>query len=267
MLKGLRRSLKSLGKNKIFRGIGKVADLAGDFVPIPGVRDALNIGGKLMQGQNLKRSLIGAGLDYAGGKIGGALAGKARALVHPGAAASAAGAGASLVPKPSADPFVDALMRSKGVPAAAVSVGGGLVSSGVNRAAPVMTQGLGSQVLSGAKRALGGLKASDVIKGAAAGYDIYSREKDAAYNRKRLADQDRMYKEDRARDIAMRDKYNAASQAYFDSNADLRAAGKAGMMDWSKPDLSALFTLPPRNTAPITTPDWATLNPSRRPLR
>lgn len=66
---------KKIGKNKIVRGIGHAIDVGSDFLP-PGFRDVGNLGGKLMEGQNIGKSLKGTATDYAMGKVGGMVAGK-----------------------------------------------------------------------------------------------------------------------------------------------------------------------------------------------
>ena len=69
----LSKSLKKL------RPVGKVLggglDVVSDFLP-PGLRDVGNVTAKLMQNKNLKSSVLGAGMDYLGGRVGSALAGK-----------------------------------------------------------------------------------------------------------------------------------------------------------------------------------------------
>lgn len=232
MLKGLRRSLKSIGKNKLFRGLGKAVDTVGDFLP-PGFRDVANVGGKLMQGQNLKRSLIGAGMDYAGGRIGGALVSKARGVKVP---------------------LADKVLKGfdPGSVITNVAQGGTTAINPVSAA----SGGIGNQILSGVKRGIGGLSAGDIIKGAATGYDIYSNERDRAYQRKRLEKQDKIFDEDRL-----------ADQQWFNTTAPLRDAGMSRSLNFNRPDLSSIFNVPRAPVVPITTPDWATLNPRRRPVR
>ena len=266
MLKGLRRGLKNLGKSKIVRGLGHGIDFVSDFLP-PGFRDVGNFGGKLLEGQNLKHAALGTAMDYGMGRIAkgvGGLVGRKAPV--------------SLANKYGADALAKLPVGVTGASAARSGIAGyapdviSTVASGAGNA--VRSGGVGGQVLAGAKRALGGFNAGDLIKGAATGYDIYSSEKDRAYNRKRLSEQDRMYAEDRARSHRLEDEslgrdraYDAAAQAYFNSNADLRNRGKAGMLDYSRPDLSFLLPARTGTVTPITTPQYATLDPRRRPLR
>lgn len=124
-------------------------------------------------------------------------------------------------------------------------------------AATGAARGFGGNLAEGVKRALGGLSATDVIKGAATGYDIYNQERDRSFNRKRLQRGDEIFEEDRRADA---DWYN--------SLAPFRQAGQEGLLKpWTPIDYGAIFNAAPPVVRKITTPEYATLNPARRPQR
>jgi hypothetical protein len=246
---------QTVRRNKgVIRKLGKGIDFAADFVPIPIVRDGLNVGSKLMQNKNLRDSLLETGLEYAGGKIMGKI-GRKTPLKLP---AGAAPAGVT--------------------PSATVATGGKIGGSGIFSDLPgvgainipkVPSAGGGRSIADSVKRGVKGLTAGDVIKGATAGYDVYNKEKDRAYDRKRTERGDQLYEADRLRRIAREDELmgrerqdRQADTDWFNSLAPMRERAQQMLLNPAKIDYSDIFNQPRPVIAPITTPEHS----RRRPL-
>lgn len=250
-LRGVKKGLKKLGKSKVVRGVGKFIDVGADFLP-PGLREIGNVGGKLLEGQNLKSAAIGSALDYGAGRLGKVISGKLVGNKIP--LGGAAGAGA-------ARPNVGAVIGvgPTGMPIFAPP-GMGIGGAVANAAAGAAGGGgwlntLGGAALSGVKKGLGGFSAGDLIKGAATGYDIYNKEKERAFEQGREKKYDAYNDEDRA-----------AQAAWFASRAPLRQAGEQGLLHPKTFDYSSIFNAPPPVIKPITTPAYANFYPQRRAL-
>lgn len=257
--------LKKIGKSKITRTIGKGIDFGSDFLP-PGFRDVGNLGGKLLQGQNLKRSLIGTGMDYAGGRLAKGLSGKLQGIgksaVKQGIAGgimSPVGLGAGVgLGSPSAD-----LMTRLGDPSVLTAGMKNIAGAGPNRLAGPMAAavargpgfdwggalktGIGAVAGSGGSmakpdwksRALGGI--GDFLKGGNpnGGIDLGKLAKYAlpalgAYQASKAA----------AKADEYRKKGLAGAEAEYASRKPLREMGMAGLMDPRMTDVSSLFNKP-----------------------
>jgi hypothetical protein len=245
----LSKTLKKVGKSKITRGIGKVIDFGADFVPIPGVKEGLNLGGKLLQGQNLKKAALGTAGDFAMG----AVVGKAKGLLGGAKkVSSAAGLANKLGGVDIASKYIGQGATDNAARAiAAGNAGGGFLGglkkiggSVVSQALPqvfgagqgVGTGGVGGTVgkvlggtdgrlglddvggfLKGGINKLGGV---DGLLGAGAlGY--------GAYQQKQAGD--------------MRDKALKLIEQEYASRAPLREMGMKGLMNEQRPDLSQEF--------------------------
>ena len=138
--------IKKVKKSKITRGIGKIVDVASDFLP-PGLRDVGNLTGKLLQQQNLKKAALGTAMDYGAGKIGGMVAGKLG-----GAAKGAAGKAIPNVDTSAMPAAANVIGNRAG--AAATGIGG--FSGGVVGGMPVL--------LPQAAKAAGGGVAQNAVK-------------------------------------------------------------------------------------------------------
>jgi hypothetical protein len=244
----LSKGLKKIGKSKITRGIGKVIDFGADFVPIPGVKEGLNLGGKLLQGQNLKKAALGTAGDF----VMGGLASKAKGLL--GGAKAAAGAGdiakklggidiaSKYIGQGATDNAARAIAAGNaggGFLGGLKKVGGSIISSqlpgaiqsfagggspGLSQAAGAIAQGgkpgivdqIGS-FLGGGLKKIGGV---DGLLGAGAlGY--------GAYQQKQAGD--------------MRDKALKLIEQDYATRAPLRTMGLSGMLNETPPDLSGVF--------------------------
>lgn len=206
----LSQGLKKIGKSKITRTLGKIIDTGADFLP-PGFREVGNVGGKLMQGQNLKKAAIGSVLDYAGGKLGGMVAsklgGKAGGLVAKSVPSKAPIGSMSVI---NGMPVMLPPSSSGGFAGGLKKIGGSVVDSLSHN-----KQGIIDSVLGGVKH----LGVDNVLGGGALAY--------GAYQQKKAGD--------------MRNKALKMVEQDYAERAPLRKLGVSGMMNEQRPDLSSVF--------------------------
>lgn len=222
--------LKKIGKSKITRAIGKGIDFGSDFLP-PGFRDVGNLGGKLLEGKNLKMAALGTAGDYVGGRLARGLGSKLQGIGKAGAVAG--GATPTNIPKligigPGGIPLFDQTGSiAKQLGAGALQAGATAIT-GTGGSNP--GQDWKSRLLGGVSGLLGG-KAGGIGLGDIAKYALPAL---GAFQASKAAGKADEY----------RKKGLAGVEAEYAAAKPLRDMGLAGMIDPRMTDVSSLFNQP-----------------------